>query len=261
MERIRVVIADDESLITMDLREMLNNLGYLVVGEAGDGRSAVNLARELRPDVVLMDIKMPDMDGIEAASVLTAERIAPVVLLTAFSQRDLVERAKEAGVVGYLVKPIQEADLAPAIEIALSRFREFQEMEKEVDDLQDQLETRKMVDRAKGILMDAQGLTEAGAFRRIQKMSMNTRKPMKEIAQAIILTHEAGGSAQRCYTRSASSFRWAGARRCAARDTVRRVYKGARRYGASAASVWAASYSSAVINSPPCTSVSTTLRF
>ncbi len=193
MERIRVVIADDESLITMDLREMLNNLGYLVVGEAGDGRSAVNLARELRPDVVLMDIKMPDMDGIEAASVLTAERIAPVVLLTAFSQRDLVERAKEAGVVGYLVKPIQEADLAPAIEIALSRFREFQEMEKEVDDLQDQLETRKMVDRAKGILMDAQGLTEAGAFRRIQKMSMNTRKPMKEIAQAIILTHEAGG--------------------------------------------------------------------
>jgi two-component system, response regulator PdtaR len=193
VERVRVVTADDESIICMDLREMLGNLGYLVVGEAGDGRSAVNLARELRPDVVLMDIKMPDMDGIEAARILTGERIAPVVLLTAFSQRDLVERAKDAGVVGYLVKPIQEADLAPAIEIALSRFREFRELEREVDDLQDQLETRKLVDRAKGILMDAQGLSEAAAFRRIQKMSMNTRKAMKEIAQAIILTHEAGG--------------------------------------------------------------------
>jgi len=193
LERVRVIIADDESIICMDLREMLNNLGYLVVGEAGDGRSAVNLARELRPDVVLMDIKMPDMDGIEAAKVLTQERIAPVVLLTAFSQRDLVERAREAGVVGYLVKPIQEADLAPAVEIALARFQEFRELEKEVDNLQDQLETRKLVDRAKGILMDAQGLTEAAAFRRIQKMSMNTRKSMREIAQAIILTHEAGG--------------------------------------------------------------------
>jgi AmiR/NasT family two-component response regulator len=193
LERIRVVIADDESIICMDLREMLGNLGYLVVGEAGDGRSAVNLARELRPDVVLMDIKMPDMDGIEAARILTEERVAPVVLLTAFSQRDLVERAKDAGVVGYLVKPIQEADLAPAIEIALSRFQEFRELEREVDNLADQLETRKLVDRAKGILMDTQGLTEAAAFRRIQKMSMNTRKSMKEIAQAIVLTHEVGG--------------------------------------------------------------------
>ncbi|NLG50614.1 MAG: response regulator [Chloroflexi bacterium] len=193
MERVRVIIADDESVICMDLKEMLNNLGYLVVGETGDGRSAVNLARELRPDVVLMDVKMPDMDGIEAAKILTEEHIAPVVLLTAFSQRDLVERAKQAGVVGYLVKPIQEADLAPAIEIALARFGEFRELEKEVDNLQDQLETRKLVDRAKGILMDSQGLTEAAAFRRIQKMSMNTRKSMKEIAQAIILTHEAGG--------------------------------------------------------------------
>ena len=193
LERVRVIIADDESVICMGLREMLSDLGYLVVGEAGDGRSVVNLARELRPDVVLMDIKMPDMDGIEAAKILTGERIAPVVLLTAFSQRDLVERAKESGVVGYLVKPIEEADLSPAIEIALARFGEFRELEKEVDTLQDQLETRKLVDRAKGILMDTQGLTEAAAFRRIQRMSMNTRKSMKEIAQAIILTHEASG--------------------------------------------------------------------
>jgi len=186
------VIADDSSVFCMDLREMLQNLGYLVVGEAGDGKSAVNLARELRPDVVLMDIKMPDMDGIEAARLLTEERIAPVVLLTAYSDRDLIQQAREAGVVGYLVKPVQEANLGPAIEVAMARFQEFRALEKEVDNLEDQLETRKLVDRAKGILMDTQGLTEAAAFRRIQKMSMNTRKSMKEIAQAIILTFEAG---------------------------------------------------------------------
>jgi AmiR/NasT family two-component response regulator len=176
----------------MDLREMLQNLGYLVVGEAGDGKSAVNIARELRPDVVLMDIKMPDMNGIDAAKVLTEERIAPVVLLTAYSDRDLIQQAREAGVVGYLVKPIQEANLAPAIEVAMARFLEYRALEKEVNNLEEQLETRKLVDRAKGILMDTQGLTESAAFRRIQKMSMNTRKSMKEIAQAIILTFEAG---------------------------------------------------------------------
>jgi len=194
VERTRVIIADDESIIRMDLREMLTNLGYLVVGEAGDGRSAVNQARELRPDVVMMDVKMPDMDGIEAARILTQERIAPVVLLTAFSQRDLVERAKEAGVVGYLVKPFRESDLGPAIEVALARFAEFRALEKEVANLQETLETRKLVDRAKGILMDTQNLSEAEAFRKIQKMSMNTRKPMKEIAEAIILAQEARSS-------------------------------------------------------------------
>jgi response regulator NasT len=188
-----VIIADDESVIRADLREMLANLNYLVVGEAGDGASAVSLARELKPDVVIMDIKMPDLDGIEAARILTQEKIAPVLLLTAYTQRELVDRAKEAGVVGYLVKPFREQEVVPAIEIALTRFAEFRELEKQVGDLTEALETRKLVDRAKGILMDTQGLTEAEAFRKIQKMSMNNRKPMKEIAGAIILAQEAKG--------------------------------------------------------------------
>jgi AmiR/NasT family two-component response regulator len=192
MERTRIIIADDESLIRMDLREMLTNLGYLVVGEVADGRSAVNQARELRPDIIIMDIKMPDMDGIEAAKTLTEERIAPVVLLSAYSQRDLVQRAREAGVVAYLVKPYREEELAPAIEVALARFQEFKELESQVTDLQTALETRKLVDRAKGILMDKQGLSEAEAFRKIQKMSMDNRKPMKDVAEAIILAHQVG---------------------------------------------------------------------
>lgn len=191
MERTRIIIADDEAIVRTDLKEMLTDLEYLVVGEVGDGQSAVNLARELKPDVILMDIKMPDMDGIEAAQILTEEQIAPVILLTAYGQKELVEQAKEAGVVGYLVKPFREADLVPAIEIALSRFSEFRAMRQEVQDLQNALETRKLVERAKGILMDTQGLSERDAFRRIQKMSMNTRKPMKEVAEAIILAKEA----------------------------------------------------------------------
>jgi two-component system, response regulator PdtaR len=191
-ERTRVIIADDESIIRMDLREMLTNLGYLVIGEVGDGRSAVNLARELRPDIVIMDIKFEGegFDGIDAARMLTEERIAPVLLLTAYSQRELVMRAREAGVVGYLMKPFREADLVPAVEVALARFAEFRTVEEQVGDLQQALETRKFVDRAKGILMDSQGLSEAEAFRRIQKMSMNTRKPMKDVAEAIILAHQ-----------------------------------------------------------------------
>ncbi len=191
MERTRIIIADDESIVRTDLKEMLTNLGYLVVGDVGDGESAINLARELKPDVVLMDVKMPNMDGIEAAKILTEEKIAPVVLLTAFGQKDLVDRAKEAGVVGYLVKPFRETDLLPAIEVALSRFDEFKQVQEEVSDLQNALETRKLVERAKGILMDTQGIEENEAFRKIQKMSMNTRKPMKDVAEAIILAHEA----------------------------------------------------------------------
>ena len=191
MERTRVIIADDESLIRMDLREMLTNQGYLVIGEAGDGRSALNLARELRPDIVIMDIKMPDLDGIEAAKALTQERLAPVLLLSAYSQQELIQRASQAGVAGYLVKPFRENDLAPAIEVALARFSEFRTMEREVGDLQEALETRKAVERAKGILMDSQGLNETEAFRKIQKMSMNNRKPMRAVAEAIILAHQA----------------------------------------------------------------------
>lgn len=190
MPRPRVIIADDESVIRMDLRELLNNLGYLVVAEAGDGVSAVNLARELKPDLVIMDIRMPDLDGIGAAKVLTEERLCPVLLLTAFSQKDLVEAAKDAGVSGYIVKPFTERELVPAIEVVLARFKEFRALERQVGELQEALETRKLVDRAKGLLMDTQGLTEAEAFRKIQKMSMNTRKSMREIAEAILLTHE-----------------------------------------------------------------------
>ena len=192
MEQPRVVVADDESIVRMDLREMLESLGYLVVGEAGDGESALHLARELKPNIVIMDIKMPGMDGIEAGRILTEERIAPVLLLTAYSQQDLVERAKDAGVMAYIVKPFHEADLAPAIEVALQRWGEFRSLEQEVEDLKEALETRKLVDRAKGILMDNQGLSEADAFRRIQKTSMDQRKPMKEVAEAIVLAHEAG---------------------------------------------------------------------
>jgi len=187
----RVIIADDESIIRMDLKEMLTHLGYLVVGEAVDGLSAVHMARELRPDLVIMDIKMPGLDGLSAAKMLTEEQIAPVLLLTAYSQRELIEGAREAGVVAYLVKPFREAELVPAIEIALARFREFQQLRKEVADLRDALETRKLVERAKGILMQTQGLSEAEAFRKIQQLSMNTRKPMREIASAILLAHEA----------------------------------------------------------------------
>ncbi len=190
MAQTRVVIADDDPIIRMNLREMLAGLGYLVVGEAGDGQSAVNLARELRPDVVIMDIKMPEVDGIEAAQMLTSEDIAPVLLLTGYDDPDLVQRAKYAGVIGYLVKPIRESQLSPEIEITLTRFREFQQLRKELGDLKEALEARKIIDRAKGLLMEQYKLTEADAFRRIQKRSMDTRKSMREVAEAVLLSNE-----------------------------------------------------------------------
>jgi AmiR/NasT family two-component response regulator len=189
-QQIRLVIADDESIIRMNLKETLVGLGYLVVGEAGDGVSVINVARELKPDLVLMDIKMPKLDGIQAARILTEEKIAPVLLLTAYSDRDLVDRAKEAGVVNYVVKPFREAELLPAIEIAMSRYQEFLEMDKQITDLKEVLDTRKIVERAKGILMDTQGLKEAEAFRKIQQLAMNSRKTMKEVAQAILIAQQ-----------------------------------------------------------------------
>jgi len=187
--KLRVVIADDESIIRLDLRELLAAFDYMVVGEAGDGQTAVNVAREVRPDLMIMDIKMPDLDGIEAARIMTEERIAPVLLLSAFSQGELIARAKQAGVVGYLVKPFRESELVPAIEVALARFGEFRALEREAHDLRDTLETRKLVERAKGVLMKG-GMTEPEAFRRIQKLSMNTQKSMREIAEAVLLANE-----------------------------------------------------------------------
>jgi response regulator NasT len=188
--RWRIIIADDESLIRLDLREMLSHLGYDVIGEAGDGRSALDLARKLQPDLVIMDIKMPEVDGIAAAEELTRSKIAPVVLLTAYSDQGLVERAKEAGVVGYVVKPFRETELMPVIELCLARFAEFQSLEKEVGDLKEALEARKVIERAKGVLMELHGLREAEAFHRIRRTSMDARKSMREVAEAILLTHE-----------------------------------------------------------------------
>jgi response regulator NasT len=182
----RVLIAEDEALIRLDLREMLQEEGYDVCGEAGDGASAVRLARELRPSLVVLDVKMPVLDGISAAEQIVAERIAPVVMLTAFSQRDLVERAREAGAMAYLVKPFQKKDLVPAIEMAVSRFAELVALEKEVGDLSGRLEARKLVDRAKGVLQSEHGLTEPDAFRWIQRTSMDRRQSMRAVAQAVL---------------------------------------------------------------------------
>ncbi|RYE74592.1 MAG: response regulator, partial [Myxococcales bacterium] len=180
-----VVIAEDEALIRLDLKEMLIEEGYDVIGEAGDGERAVELATELRPDLVITDVKMPKLDGIAAAQRIAAARIAPVVILTAFSQRELVERARDAGAMAYLVKPFTKSDLVPAIEMAVTRFAEAAELEAQVTDLQERLQTRIAVDRAKGVLQSELSLTEHEAFRWIQKTAMDLRSSMREVAEGV----------------------------------------------------------------------------
>ncbi|MDQ2638235.1 MAG: ANTAR domain-containing response regulator [Actinomycetota bacterium] len=182
----RVLVAEDEALIRMDLAEMLREEGYEVVGEAGDGQEAVDLAERLKPDLVIMDVKMPRRDGIDAASEIAGKRIAPIVILTAFSQRDLVERARDAGAMAYLVKPFTITDLVPAIEVAVSRFREISALEHEVATLADRLETRKLVERAKGLLQSRHEMTEPEAFKWIQRAAMDRRTTMKHVAEVVL---------------------------------------------------------------------------
>ncbi|MGH3358051.1 MAG: ANTAR domain-containing response regulator [Nocardioidaceae bacterium] len=182
----RVVIAEDEALIRLDLAEMLTEEGYDVVGQAADGDEAVRLAEQQLPDLVMMDIKMPKLDGIAAAERIASQRIAPVVMLTAFSQRELVERARDAGAMAYLVKPFSKTDLVPAIEMAVSRFVELTQLEDEVHDLTERLNTRKLVDRAKGVLQESLSLTEPEAFRWIQKTAMDLRLSMQAVAQGVV---------------------------------------------------------------------------
>ena len=184
--RTRVLIAEDEALIRLDLKEMLEEEGYDVVGEVGDGQQAVDRAAELRPDLVILDIQMPVLDGLSAAEQIAAARVAPVIVLTAFSQRELVERARDAGAMAYLVKPFTASDLVPAIEIARSRHAELRPLEAEVGDLQEQLITRKVVEQAKGVLQKALGLSEPDAFRWIQKTAMDVRMSMRQVAEAVI---------------------------------------------------------------------------
>jgi response regulator NasT len=183
---LRVLVVEDEALIRLDLTEMLREEGYVVAGEAGDGEQAVTLARELRPDLVIMDVKMPKVDGIASAADIVGERIAPVVMLTAFSQRDLIESARDAGAMAYLVKPFARHELVPAIELAVSRFAEKKALEDEVAELTERLETRKVVDRAKGLLMSRQSMSEPDAFRWIQRTAMDRRTTMKAVAEAVV---------------------------------------------------------------------------
>jgi two-component system, response regulator PdtaR len=184
--QLRVVIAEDEALIRMDLKEMLEEEGYAVVAEAGDGESAVERVAALRPDLAILDVKMPILDGISAAERIAAERLAPVLILTAFSQRELVERARDAGAMAYLVKPFTKADLVPAVEMAVSRYAEIRALDTEIGSLRDRLEVRKLLDRAKGLLQSEHGLSEPEAFRWIQKTSMDRRLTMRKVAEAVI---------------------------------------------------------------------------
>ncbi|GGO86978.1 transcriptional regulator [Nocardioides phosphati] len=190
----RVLIAEDEALIRMDLAEMLAEEGYDVVGQAADGEQAIALAEQLRPDLVVLDVKMPKLDGIAAAQRIAGERIAPVVILTAFAQRELVERARDAGAMAYLVKPFSRNDLVPAIEMAVSRFREVAALEAEVGDLTERLETRKSVDRAKGVLQKDLGLSEPEAFRWIQKTAMDLRLSMRQVSDGVVEHGVSGGA-------------------------------------------------------------------
>lgn len=186
MDALRILIADDESLRVMSLKGQLESIGHKVIAEASSGSQAVHLARELKPDLAILDIKMPELDGIEAAKQITGERPIPIILLTAYSEKELAERAAQAHVAAYLMKPVSEQDLLPAIALAVSRFKESQALLQQVDDLRDALETRKLVERAKGILMRRLNLTEDEAFRRMQRRSQNENKKLGEIAQAII---------------------------------------------------------------------------
>ena len=186
IEPTRVLIAEDEALIRLDLKEMLEEEGYTVVAEVGDGQQAVDQARALEPDLVILDIQMPVLDGLAAAEQIASARIAPVIVLTAFSQRELVERARDAGAMAYLVKPFSKNDLVPAIEVARARFTEMSALDDEVKTLEERLEARKVVERAKGRLMADQGMTEAEAFRWIQRKAMNERTSMRALAQAIL---------------------------------------------------------------------------
>lgn len=190
MQKLRILLADDEALIRLDLREMLTEAGHEIVGEAANGQEAVQLAQKLHPDIVIMDVKMPVMDGLTAAQQITEDEIAPVLLLTAYSQKDIVARATEAGVIAYLVKPVREQQLFPAVEVAVSRFRAWQELGRELDELKESLATRKLVDRAKGILMTAHKMTEQEAYRKMQQFSMAKRISLKKLAEEIIAADE-----------------------------------------------------------------------
>lgn len=190
MQKLRILLADDEALIRLDLREMLTEAGHEIVGEAANGQEAVQLAQKLHPDIVIMDVKMPVMDGLTAAQQITEAEIAPVLLLTAYSQQDIVARATEAGVIAYLVKPVREQQLFPAVEVAVSRFRSWQELGRELDELKESLATRKLVDRAKGILMTAHKMTEQEAYRKMQQFSMAKRISLKKLAEEIIAADE-----------------------------------------------------------------------
>lgn len=193
MEPLNILIADDETIITMSLTSMLQNIGCRVVGRARSGQEAVDMAKDISPDLIIMDIKMNDMDGLEASKRILAEHPVPIIILTAFSQADLIEKADAIGVSGYLVKPVTENDLLPAISLARSRFKQFRDLQREVGDLKEAIQTRKLIEQAKGILMEQEGISEAEAFKRIQQQSRNQNVPMAKLAEALIMSSKVLG--------------------------------------------------------------------